>query len=751
MPRHRIHLRTILAWLVLATTVPLALFAGRLIWTSWTQQQALVDRQNVEQARAVSLSVDLEINRAMTALEVLATLEPIDYEDRTHFTEIAARMIPLHQGWEGIKLVSPSMRVLADTHPDGDGEMNLVNKDWVQAVLQSGEPAVSTLRQDPESGRWVVSVGIPVKGPGKSIKYVLGARIYAQAFSDILNQSRLPPDAVVTLLDPTPVIIARTRNQERYIGQSPTPDFVAHSRSGPEGSWRTRLLEGTPAYSAWARSPLTGWTVGVGLPSNAIDGPIRRSFITLTALGIVILGAGIVLASYLSRGIVRAHRGAAAAARSLARGEPAQPFPSRIAEVDDLSAALRDAAAILQTRMRERDEAQREVDRNRAKLLEQEQAGRHAAEALSRAKDEFVATVSHELRTPLNAIYGWVALLKSGQLDAARQAHALKVIERNTRAQTQLIEDLLDMSRVIRGTLRLEMQPTALSGVLEAAVDSVRPTAAARGIAIAVHDRPGTIVSADHSRIQQVIWNLLANAIKFTPRGGRVEARLDVEGDDAVVRITDTGEGIAPEFLPHVFDRFRQETGDITRTHSGLGIGLALVRHLTELHGGIVTAESAGKGQGSAFSIRLPLVGTSAATSGADASTSSAELVGVHVLAVDDDLDARDLMATTLRQAGARVTTAESVAEATAAAGGEEIHVVLTDIAMPNDSGYDLLRAVRADPRTAAAPVVAITAYTRPQDRERAMAAGFDAQVTKPFHPKQLVELVAALARKAAG
>ena len=292
----------------------------------------------------------------------------------------------------------------------------------------------------------------------------------------------------------------------------------------------------------------------------------------------------------------------------LARGEPVQLFRSRIAEADDLATALGEAAAILQTRMRERDEAQQEVDRNRAALLAQEQAGRRDAEALSRAKDEFVATVSHELRTPLNAIYGWVALLKTGQLDPDRHGHALEVIERNTRAQAQLIDDLLDMSRMIRGTLRLEMRPVVLSEVLEAAVDSVRPTAAARQISLSLHQGPEAVASADQGRLQQVLWNLLANALKFTPAGGHVEARLLVEGNEAVIRITDDGEGIAPEFLPYVFDRFRQETGDITRTHSGLGIGLALVRYLAELHGGSVSAHSAGKGKGSVFSLRLPIV-----------------------------------------------------------------------------------------------------------------------------------------------
>jgi signal transduction histidine kinase/ActR/RegA family two-component response regulator len=747
-PRRRLRLRAILTLLVLATTVPLGLFAARLIRNSWVQQQALVDRQNIEQARATSAAVDLLVDRAIAALRVLAALEPMDGPDRAHFTESAARIIPLHPGWESVRLVDPSMRVIADTRTKpGDTPGPLISPDWTTSVLQTGEPAVSRVHKDPHTGAWVVSIGIPVKRPDKTIKYVLGVRIYARSFSDILSNTRVPQGAVVTLLDTTPVIIARTRNEEKYIGQPPTVDFATISRTSLEGTFRTTLLEGTQAYSAWARSPVTGWTVGVGVPASAIDRPIRRSFINLTGVGLFILGAGLMLASYLSRGIVRAHRAAGAAAQALARGEVAEPFRSRIAEADDLSAALREAARILQARMRERDDAQREVDRNRAMLLEQEQAGRQAAEALSRAKDEFVATVSHELRTPLNAIYGWVALLKTAKLDESRRAHALDVIERNTRAQAQLIEDLLDMSRVIRGALRLEMRPVSLAEVLEAAVDSARPTAAARQISLIVHDGPELIASADHSRLQQVFWNLLANALKFTPPGGHVEARIAMDGQEAVVEICDDGEGIAPEFLPHVFDRFRQETGDITRTHSGLGIGLALVRHLTELHGGTVSARSAGKGKGSTFSVRLPFVREARrpVSSSIPAPRRTTKLVDLHALVVDDDLDARELVAAALGEAGARVTVAASAAEAAAIAAEAAVTVVLTDLAMPNDSGYDLLRMLRANPRTARLPIVAITAYNRPEDRERAVAAGFDAHVAKPFHPAQLVDLLAAI------
>ncbi|MEN3337003.1 MAG: hypothetical protein V7647_679 [Acidobacteriota bacterium] len=752
VPRVRIRLRTILALLVLATTVPLGLFAARLIWTSWTQQQALIDRQNLEQARAASMAVDQEVDRTVTALHVLAALDVVDDPDRTRFVALAARMIPLQRGWQAVTLVDPSLHVLVDTDTVGEQPSAVLNADWVRAVLQTGESAVSTLRNDARTGRWVVWVGVPVKRQDGSAKYVLGVRILAQTFTEVLSRSRVPADSVVALIDSDRVIIARSRNQDKYIGQPPAPDFAEHSRLAPEGTWRTRLLEGIPAYSAWVRSPVTGWTVGVGLPSTPVDAPIRRSFLTLIALGLAILGAGIVVATYLSRGVVRAHTSAAEAARSLARGEPVEPFRSRIAEADDLSAALAEAAAILRTRMRERDEAQREVDRNRAMLLEQEQARRRDAEALSRAKDEFVATVSHELRTPLNAIYGWVALLKSGQLDPSRRGHALEVIERNTRAQAQLIDDLLDMSRMIRGTLRLEMARVILSEVLAAAVDSVKPTAAARGISLSIQEGPEAVATADQSRLQQVLWNLLANAIKFTPAGGHVTAGVSVEDRDAVIRVSDDGEGIAPEFLPHVFDRFRQETSDITRTHSGLGIGLALVRHLAELHGGSVSAHSDGKGRGSTFALRLPLLRVleSKTTSPANGYSSAvpSTLIGVHVLVVDDNADARDLIATALVQAGARVTTAQSAAEAAAIAAEGDVQVVLTDIAMPNNSGYDLLRTLRANPLTRTAAIVSISGREHVDDRDRSMAAGFDGHVGKPFDPVQLVSLLASLARK---
>lgn len=748
MPR-RFRLRTIIALLVLATAVPLGLFAVGLIWSSWRDQQAAVHSRNIEQARAIAATVVDEIDRTITSLRLLALLEPID-TDRAHYVAIVRRALPLNPTWESVRVIDPALAVLADTSAAEGTPAPLLNPDWVDRVIVTRQPAVSGLRRDP-GGRWYVSIGVPVIR-GDTLKYIIGARIRASAFGDILRRQRVGQEGVITILDGSRTIIARTRNEETYIGAKPRQDFIERTLATPEGSFRTQLLEGEPAYSAWTRVGDTGWAVGLGLLATTVDGPVQRSLLALVAALLAILTMGVGVALLLSRGLVRVQRLAAKNARALAQGDPVPLRRSRIVEVDDMFSGLREAGAILQARMHERDRAQAEADAYKAARLEREQSARRAAEALNRSKDEFVATVSHELRTPLNALFGWVALLKTGTLDATAQKHALDVLERNTRAQARLIEDLLDMSRVIQGAVRLDMRPLDLGDVLEAAVDSLRPTAQARQITVAVRRQGRAAVSADASRMQQVLWNLLSNSLKFTPPGGQVDAVAEVEDRHSVVRISDNGEGITPEFLPHVFDRFRQETADVTREHPGLGLGLSLVRHLTELHGGTVTAESRGKGQGATFTLRLPLLAArpEPAVAAGDVQLPPHEarvLQGMHVLAVDDEEDSRDLVATALRQAGARVTTAASSAEALAILGEHVVDLVVSDVAMPGGSGYELVRAIRASSRGGALPVVAVTAYNRREDREAAVAAGFDAHVGKPFEPRALVGLLAALVR----
>jgi signal transduction histidine kinase len=395
------------------------------------------------------------------------------------------------------------------------------------------------------------------------------------------------------------------------------------------------------------------------------------------------------------------------------------------------------------------------ADEERRALLAREQQARLEAQAANRAKDEFLATLSHELRTPLNAILGWSRLLATGHLDEPTSRRAVETIERNTRLQAQLIEDLLDISRIITGKLRLEFKTVELRSIIEGAVEAVRPSAEARSVALISNIENGDEpILCDPSRMQQVVWNLLSNAIKFTPEGGRVQ--LSTEGEDRHVRITvaDTGAGINPEFLPHVFDRFRQQDPATTRKYGGLGLGLSIVRHLVELHGGVVTATSEGEGFGATFTVRVPVapLRTEQAAitqlhSGDSGLADLPVLTGVHVLVVDNEADARALVATILERCGANVRTAASAAEAIQSIGERRPDVLLSDIAMPGEDGYDLIRRVRVLERGGPAlPAAAITAFATATDRARALLAGYQVHLPKPVEPSELAAVVAALA-----
>lgn len=391
----------------------------------------------------------------------------------------------------------------------------------------------------------------------------------------------------------------------------------------------------------------------------------------------------------------------------------------------------------------------------RERMIEAERVARSEAERQSRMKDEFLTTLSHELRTPLNAILGWaqLALRDASRLDPG-QAKVLDVIVRNAQAQARIVDDLLDVSRMHSGKISLEMQRVALRSMLSAAVDTARPTAEAKGIRLLIEDLPpdagDVLVLGDSSRLQQVLWNLLSNALKFTARGGQVWITPFVDGPSAGVRVRDDGEGISPDFLPHVFDRFRQADGSITRKHGGLGLGLAIVKQVVELHGGSVHAASDGPGLGATFEVRLPLVEASVTPDAPapPASRRDLELAGKRVLVVEDDEDARSLLADLLADSGASVTAASSAAEAVALLEASRFDVLITDIGLPGESGFDLLRRARAlgPERGGDLPAIAVTAYASADDHHRSVAAGFVTHVAKPIDGAELVGLVAAAA-----
>jgi len=397
----------------------------------------------------------------------------------------------------------------------------------------------------------------------------------------------------------------------------------------------------------------------------------------------------------------------------------------------------------------------------REELLESEKKARAAAETANRLKDDFLATVSHELRTPLNAILGWTNLLTSGRLNAEDTARALQTVQRNAKNQAEIIEDLLDVSRILSGKLNLQMKSVNPLELVKTAVESLKPTADAKRIRLIQTIENGVApISGDAGRLQQIIWNLLSNAVKFTPDGGEIEIKIRRGGDNLEIVVRDTGSGIKPEFLPLVFDRFLQADGSTTRAHGGLGLGLAIVRHLVELHNGTVLAESEGEGRGATFTLRFPLAQTTDRNTETEIESLTGEkktaaldfegrLAGVKVLVVDDEADNLELIKTFLERCGASVAEAKSMPEALSRLEQSVPDVLISDIGMPEADGYELIRAVRRLPpeRGGSVPAVALTAYARLEDKTRALESGFQKHLSKPMEFAELVATVADIAK----
>jgi signal transduction histidine kinase/ActR/RegA family two-component response regulator len=432
--------------------------------------------------------------------------------------------------------------------------------------------------------------------------------------------------------------------------------------------------------------------------------------------------------------------------------EEAARLREEAARLRETAVAAQEEALQAKRRLEEAMAQTREANERLVIATMEAQAMTEEAERANRIKDEFLATVSHELRTPLNAVLGWARMLAAKQVQGDRAGRALATVERNATLLARLIDDLLDVARATAGTLQVAFHPVSVAEVATAALDSVASMADERSIRIALSNDAGDhdIVSGDAARLQQVIWNLLANAIKFTPEGGHVALSVRHVGPDVEVSVSDTGQGLSPEFLPHVFDRFRQAHGGTSRRHSGLGLGLAIAYQIVEQHGGSVRAESPGLGKGSTFTIRLPLVAPVTAADVPDAPGAHAQdfhrLDGLHILVVEDDADNREFLSVLLERAGAIVIAVASVADALNALTAAHADALVSDIGLPDDDGYALIARLRRRESQLGGflPAVALTGYTRAEDRARVLAAGFQAHVPKPVDPAELTAAIIA-------
>ena len=399
----------------------------------------------------------------------------------------------------------------------------------------------------------------------------------------------------------------------------------------------------------------------------------------------------------------------------------------------------------------------------RSRLLSSEKLARSEAERANRLKDEFLATISHELRNPLNAILGWAHMMRVGKLNEANTERAVETIYRNAKSQSQLVADLLDVSRIISGKLRLDVRTVDLLSIVNAAIDSIRPATDAKGIRLqTMLDPAAGPISGDADRLQQVVWNLLTNAVKFTPKGGRIQIRVQRLNSHVEIDVSDSGVGISKEFLPYVFDRFRQADASTTRIHGGLGLGLSIVRQLVDLHGGNVSVQSEGEGKGATFTITLPFVGVIDNEKEVESvhPTQSEEVIsfdglpslqGLKVLVVDDEADTRELIGEVLRECGSEVITSRSAAEALVALDQHKPDILISDLGMPDEDGYSLIEKIRALPadRGRDIPAAALTAYARAEDRMRVLRSGFQFHLPKPVDSAELVTVVASLAGRA--
>ena len=748
-----IPLRRRLFVLTAAGILPLALITGAGLYLLARQQRAGAQRAGVELARSVGTAVDAELRSSIAVVETLATSLTLDRDDLAGFRDRALRTLRLQPDWAAIVLANPSGAPLVDTRFDPGAVLpSFAEKESLDRVVRSRGPVVGNLAPDGRGG-WLFPVRVPVLRRGE-LRYTVTALVRPENIRGIVTRQRVPADWVISIVDAQGRRVARSRAHEKNLGGRLSESVAAIvAKGGTEGTGEAYTLEGERIFAPYSRVGASGWSAVLGIPTALVEASVNRSLLVYGGAVLLSLLLGTAAALWAATSINRPIAALHGAALALGRRETLPPPDGSIHEINEVAAALTAASEQLA-----RGEAERE------ELLRNERLAREAAEAADRAKDEFMAIVSHELRTPLNAVYGWARILQSGNLtDEARIARATDAIVRNADVQVQLIEDLLDLSRITSGKMRLNVDTVDLPAVLQAALDAVRPAASAKGIKIetALDPRAGP-VGGDSARLQQVVWNLLMNAVKFSPSGARVELRLQRRDSHVEIAVGDTGQGIAPEMLPHVFERFRQADSSSTRAHGGLGLGLALVKHLVELHGGTVTAHSDGKGRGSVFSVRLPVSPPVPATvrhppedaPKPETWPGSVRLDGLRVLVVDNDAEAVSLAEATLAGAGAEVRTCLGAAEAFDLLRRWRPDVLLSDIEMPGEDGYTLMRRVRSLARDQGGdtPAIALTAYGRLQDRQRSLEAGFSVHVPKPVDPGELTAIVAgvtAAARRA--
>ncbi len=724
-------IRTHLVMLVGAVLLPVLIFAAVLTGLFWLQQRANFDQRYLEQVRAVSLALDTEIQTSIRVLDALEFTSEIDLRQPSQFANKARRLLLSQPSWSAIVLADPAGNRIIEVGRETDSlPRGAVDSNTFKRVVGTQAPAVSGFVRL-EDGRRVTEIAVPVVRRN-AMTYVLVAYIDASFWLGFMGRIEMLPDATMTLVDQNGIIIARTLSHERWVGKPPSPTLLEKARESAEGAYRNFGLEGQWFYTAHRRSAATGWTIATGVPADSVEAALRGSTLWMVGVSLLTGVLAIFFAVVLGRRIADPVAGLAASVRALtSHGAAATPAPQArgIEEVEKVVRVFEEARTLL----REREQALNNA-------LAGEQQARAAAEAANRGKDEFLAMLGHELRNPLGVIANAVTVMDRAGSDAAA-VRSREIVHRQISHLRQLVDDLLDVARVTMGKIVLNTRALDLAKTARRTIAVLQDAKR-----FASHQIDAELaeawVAADETRIEQILVNLLENAVKYTPAGGRIRVRVRADKRTAVLEVSDTGAGIAPNLLPYVFDIFTQGERTLDRSQGGLGLGLTLVRRLVELHHGHVTAGSDGLRRGSTFTVELPRIDApAAAVEPPPANPSSARRL--RVLIVEDNVDGRETLKAILTLCGHEVYEAADGLNGAEVAIAVRPDIALIDIGLPGIDGYEVARRVRASPHGRQVKLVACTGYGQQEDLQRAKLAGFDACLVKPLEPAALERILA--------
>jgi signal transduction histidine kinase/ActR/RegA family two-component response regulator len=706
-------LRSHLLLLTLVVLLPLAVFgAGATLWAADRERVAFEEGAR-QRTLALLTAVDAELNGHVETLRALASSYSLQTGNLASFHRQALRLLATQDDWRSIVLVLPSGQRILDTSLPFGSPLPVMDRTGFDETLARNEPTIGNL--SPQESEYRFSVLLPVQSG--DVAYVLMVIVDPATLLGLLTAQRLPGDWVGTVLDANSRVVARTFNPEATLGKPASRSLQDVLATSAEGWFRGSTIEGADVYASFHQSPTTGWTVAVGIPAAVVEA-IRSDVIRLLAVGLAFAtGLALLFAALYSRRISTPIKALARSAKAIGWGAPAcPPTDASVREVRDVSRALLASAH----GFNEREEKLRAADQ---------------------AKDEFLAMLGHELRNPLGALSSATQVLNvtgSGDKDAK---DAISILSRQVERMTRLVDDLLDVGGVISGKVRLQQAPLNFQRVVTQVAQNLRRASVLKGREVIVEAEP-VWIDGDETRVEQIVSNVLENAGKYTPVGGKISIRLYKQAEKAVLEVKDTGVGMSPELLPRVFDLFAQGQRSIDRNASGLGIGLTLVKRLTELHGGTVTAVSEGLDRGSLFTLTLPAIDVP--DQGLHQRRGSLQIRELRkVLLIEDNEDARHSMLTVLRHYGYRAFEAADGIEGLATADELQPDAAIIDIGLPQYDGYEVARRLRAGPgRGSEMLLIALTGYGSLEARQKAKDAGFDEYLIKPVSPRDLAELI---------